>query len=77
MTPEFSRRYTLDAIGSTPRTVNVEATQKERVAVAARFDLVALDTLSATATLTASALGIEASGRLIGDVVQSCVVTGG
>ena len=76
MTPEFSRRYTLDAIGSTPRTVNVEATQKERVTVAARFDLVALDTLSATATLTASALGIEASGRLIGDVVQSCVVTG-
>ena len=76
MTPEFSRRYTLDAIGSTPRKVSIEATTEECAAVAARFDLVTLNILSARATLTASALGIEASGRLTGDVVQRCVVTG-
>ncbi len=76
MTPEFSRRFPLDTIGSTPRGVNIEATAGERAAIAARFGLAELESLSATATLTASARGIEASGRLTADVVQSCVVTG-
>lgn len=76
MKPEFSRRFTLDSIGSTPRSVSIEASSDECAAVAARFDLVALRALHATVTLTASALGIEAGGRLTADVVQSCVVTG-
>lgn len=75
MTPEFSRRYPLDSIGSTPRTVTIEANADELAAVAARFDLVTLDKLTATATLTASALGIEVSGLLTARIVQSCVVT--
>jgi uncharacterized metal-binding protein YceD (DUF177 family) len=75
MTPEFSRRYAIDSIGSTARTVNIEATASERAAIAARFDLAALDELKATATLTASASGIETSGRLAAHVVQNCVVT--
>lgn len=76
MTPEFSRRFTLDSIGSTPRTVNIEATQAERTALATRFDLAALDVLSASATLRAGGSGVETQGRLVADVVQSCVVTG-
>ncbi|UVO55134.1 DUF177 domain-containing protein [Sphingomonas sp. SUN039] len=76
MKPEFSRRYPLDTIGSAPREVCVEATAAERAALATRFGLEALEALGATAVLTACALGIEAVGRLRGDVVQSCVVTG-
>ena len=75
MTPEFSRRYPLDSIGSMQRTVSIDASADERAAVAARFDLVALDELMAIATLTASALGIEARGQLTARVVQRCVVT--
>ena len=75
MTPEFSRRYLLDSIGSAPRTVSIEASADERAAVAARFGLMALDELTATATLTASTLGIETIGQLTARVVQSCVVT--
>ncbi len=76
MTPEFSRRFPLDSIGSTPRGVSIEATAGERAAIAARFGLAELETLSATATLTASARGIETAGRLTAKIVQSCVVTG-
>lgn len=76
MTPEFSRRFPLDSIGSTPRSVSIEATADERAAIATRFGLAELETLNATATLTASARGIETAGRLAARIVQSCVVTG-
>jgi uncharacterized metal-binding protein YceD (DUF177 family) len=75
MTPEFSRRCPIDSIGSAPRTVSIEANAQERVAIAARFDLIMLEELKATATLTASAAGIETIGQLTARVVQSCVVT--
>lgn len=75
MTPEFSRRVALDTIGREPREVSIEATVEERIALARRFDLDALDALHAKVTLTASARGIEAQGRLIAAVVQACVVT--
>ncbi len=75
MTPEFSRRFTLDAIGSMPRTVNIEADADERAALAVRFGLVTLEELTASAVLSASALGIETSGRLAARVIQQCVVT--
>ncbi len=76
MTPEFSRRFALDSIGSIARSVTIEATAQERRAVAARFDLIALDMLTATVTLTASAAGVETTGRFVADAVQTCVVTG-
>jgi uncharacterized metal-binding protein YceD (DUF177 family) len=76
MTPEFSRRFTLDAIGSIPRSVTIEATADECAALAARFDLVSLGSLTATAMLVASAAGVETTGRFVADIVQSCVVTG-
>jgi uncharacterized metal-binding protein YceD (DUF177 family) len=76
MTPEFSRRFALDSIGSIARNVSIEATAEERAAVAMRFDLVSLDALTATATLIASVAGVETKGRFVADVVQGCVVTG-
>jgi uncharacterized metal-binding protein YceD (DUF177 family) len=75
VTPEFSRRYTLDSIGAAPRTVTIEADEAERGALAKRFDLIALDSLRATATLHAVAGGIEARGAVDAAVTQACVVT--
>lgn len=76
MTPEFSRRYTLDSIGGAPRTVEIEADDVERVALARRFDLIALDALRAKATVTAIAGGVEARGIVKASVIQACVVSG-
>ncbi|MEP6785694.1 MAG: DUF177 domain-containing protein [Sphingomonadales bacterium] len=76
MTPEFSRRYALDSIGSAPRDVSIEATESERAALARRFDLVSLGSLKATAVLHTVASGVEARGAIRATVIQSCVVGG-
>ena len=76
MTPEFSRRIAIDTIGHEPRTATVEADANERAALAVRLGLEAIDGLSATVTLVARAAGIDANGRLVASVVQTCVVTG-
>jgi uncharacterized metal-binding protein YceD (DUF177 family) len=76
MTPEFSRRFALDTIGTAPRDVAIEADVEERAALARRFGLVALDHLGATATLVRDGLGIAATGRFAAGVIQICVVTG-
>lgn len=75
MTPEFTRRYALDSIGSAPRVVTIEADEGERAALAKRFDLIALDTLTAEATLAAVAGGVEARGAIHAVLSQPCVVT--
>jgi uncharacterized metal-binding protein YceD (DUF177 family) len=76
ITPEFSRRYALDTIGATPRRVEIAADDEERAALAARFDLVGLDALTAVATLTAVAGGVVVEGRLKARLSQRCVVSG-
>ncbi len=75
MSPEFSRRVALDTIGSSVRTVSIEANADERTALARRFDLVALDRLEASAEIAARGDSVEAKGRLTARVVQTCVVT--
>lgn len=74
--PEFSRRFSLAEIGSTPRAVVIEADETERRALAKRFGLVSLDALAAEAQLRAVAAGIEAEGAIRAQVTQSCVATG-
>lgn len=74
--PEFSRRFSLAEIGSTPRAVKIEADEAERKALAQRFGLVSLDALAAEAQLRAVAEGIEAEGAIRAKVTQSCVATG-
>lgn len=76
MTPEFSRRFPVDTIGTAPRDVDIEASADERAALATRFDLIALDHFAASATLAQGALGVEATGRFEAGVIQACVVTG-
>lgn len=75
MTPEFSRSVRLDAIGDA-REISLVAEPREREALAARFGLVAIDRLAATATLIRDAAEVRVSGRLEAAVVQSCVATG-
>ncbi len=45
-------------------------------ALAARFDLAAIDRLEGNLAVVRTAAGAVATGRLVADVVQSCVVSG-
>ena len=73
---EFSRVVALDTIGDAPRAMTLEANANERLALARRFRLVAIETLSAKASLSRRAEVVTATGRLAAAVVQSCVATG-
>ncbi len=75
MTPELSRVVRAVEIGAVPRRVDVVATPAECVALAARFDLIALADLAAQVTLVRDALGIRAAGRLTAHGEQACVVS--
>ena len=75
MNPEFSRIWRLDALGI-DRQVEIKADATERAALATRFALQSLDTLSATVTFHPVAAGIEAKGQMKAKAVQSCVITG-
>lgn len=74
--PEFPRPYRLDQIGAGESQVHIEATPEERAALAKRFDIPAIDSLSADYAIRRDAAGIVASGRIKAGVVQSCIATG-
>lgn len=71
---EFTRMIDLRHLPAAP--VEVSASDKECAALAARFGLVAVRSLTATVTLKADGAIVSASGKLIADVVQSCAVSG-
>jgi uncharacterized metal-binding protein YceD (DUF177 family) len=72
---EFPRCFALNTIGTTPRDVTIAANPDEQAALAARFDLVAIDRLEAKATLKSEGKVILCIGTLSADVVQECVAT--
>jgi uncharacterized metal-binding protein YceD (DUF177 family) len=73
--PEFSRPVSVSRLPPGGR-FKVEATPREREALARRFDLVALDRLVGEVRLTRLAnAAVRLEGTLDADVVQSCVVT--
>jgi len=73
---EFSRPMALDRVGTTQHREQITATDKERAALAARFDLVSLDQLSASFTLKRVRKDlVRAKGRVSAELVQACVVT--
>lgn len=76
MTPEFSRTYRVDTIGSAPRQVAIEADAAEREALAARFGLVSIESLAAEAELSRNGETVIAKGSLRAEAVQSCVASG-
>jgi uncharacterized metal-binding protein YceD (DUF177 family) len=74
--PEFSRPVRIDTIGEGPRKLSVEAEEVERINLARRFGLVALDRLAADLTLCRKGGDIAMDGSLSAKVVQACVATG-
>jgi uncharacterized metal-binding protein YceD (DUF177 family) len=73
--PEFSRTVRVDTIGAEPRALEIEAEAGEREALAKRFGLLAIHSLSAEAALSRNGEAIIAEGRLQASVTQSCVAT--
>lgn len=74
--PEFSRPVRIDTIGEGPRQLNVQAEEVERINLARRFGLVAIDRLAADLTLSRKGKDVAMDGTLSAKVVQACVATG-
>ncbi len=74
--PEFSRPLPLGLVGPEGRREVLEADEAERVALARRFGIPAIEHLRAELRLWPEADGaVRAEGRVDAAVVQSCVVT--
>jgi len=76
MTPEFSRTFRLDELGGAPRAVSITAEDGERAALAARFGLIGIERLEASAELARDGDIVTATGKLEADVTQACVASG-
>jgi uncharacterized metal-binding protein YceD (DUF177 family) len=74
--PEFSRPVRIDTIGEGPRRLGVEAEEVERINLARRFGLVAVDRLAADLILSRTGKDVAMEGTLFARVVQACVATG-
>lgn len=75
MTDRFAHRLKLDQVRDGER-VELVADEAERKSIAERLGLSDLDCLHAHATLTHKGALIEADGRIVASLTQSCVVTG-
>lgn len=76
MSVEFARPQRVDTIGDDARTVEIDADAEERVALAKRFDLIAIEKLTGKFTIRRDAAGIVAEGRVAAAVTQACSITG-
>jgi uncharacterized metal-binding protein YceD (DUF177 family) len=74
--PEFSRPVRVDAIGEDPRKLSVQAEEVERINLARRFGLVAIDRLAAELTLCRKGKDVAMAAMLSARVVQACVASG-
>jgi uncharacterized metal-binding protein YceD (DUF177 family) len=73
---EFSRCIKIDTIGNGASTVTITADANERAALKARFDLLALESLSADISLHRTSGGIQANGTLHAILEQACIASG-
>jgi uncharacterized metal-binding protein YceD (DUF177 family) len=74
--PEFSRIVDVERLGEAEELHEIEATADERAALAERFGLVALESLTASLRLRRARGGaVRVTGQFSADVVQTCVVT--
>lgn len=73
---EFSRLHRLETLSSEPTRIEIEAGPEELEALARRFGLVAVGSLTAEADLRRSGEAATAVGRLRARVTQSCVASG-
>ena len=75
MSDRFAHRLKLDQVRDGER-LELTADDSERQAIASRLGLQGLDCLQAHATLARKDAVIEAEGRIVASLTQSCVVTG-
>ncbi len=74
--PEFSRAVAADRVGAGRQERRIEANPSEREKLARRFGLLSLDRLDACLELHRDGGDIiRVQGRLVADVVQSCVLS--
>ena len=73
-TPEFSRIFDTRSIDI--RTHRIEADEAERAALAARFGIVAINSLEAEVSLERDGSAVDVTGLLNADIVQSCAIAG-
>lgn len=71
---EFARTYDPRLLPGS--TVELEASEAERAALAQRFGLVRIERMTARVDLEREAQGASAKGRLKAAIVQSCAVSG-
>lgn len=72
---ELVRRIAVAEIGAAPKMVEITADIDECAALARRFGLLALDALSARASLVAVERGVVAEGSVSAQFTQNCVAT--
>lgn len=72
--PEFSR--VVRAYPQPPKTLRITADEAERAALAERFGIGAIGSLSADLTFAAEGDAIAAKGRLVAELTQNCAVSG-
>lgn len=75
MTTEFARPFRLDHLGDAEVQQRIVAEEGERAALAARFELIAIESLIADYRLRRDAIGIVAAGTLHASVVQACIAS--
>jgi uncharacterized metal-binding protein YceD (DUF177 family) len=76
VTPEFSRQVTVDQLRAEPFRQRIEATANERAALTRRFDLIALDRLSAEVVLRRrSPESILLEAEFTAEFEQCCAVS--
>jgi uncharacterized metal-binding protein YceD (DUF177 family) len=74
--PEFSRPAVLARLGAEPFRQEIAATEEERAALAQRFDLIAVDRLSAVTELVRRGSDmVLLRATFSAEFVQSCVVS--
>ncbi|WP_417845498.1 YceD family protein [Thalassospira povalilytica] len=74
--PEFSRIVKTDEQVSAKEKLAIEATEKERAALAKRFELVSIDSLKAELTISTASNGeVTVRGPMTAEIVQNCVAT--
>jgi uncharacterized metal-binding protein YceD (DUF177 family) len=74
--PEFSHRVPVEKLSTHAQQLEIEADAAQRAALAARFDLIAVDRLVGRLELARRGRGALVEGVLEASVVQRCVVSG-
>lgn len=73
---EFSRRFALAGLGHEGTVLELAAEADERAALARRFGLLALDSLTATVRIgRVGGAMVRVRASYVADAVQSCIVT--